>query len=114
MLCPHHDDAEKDGRSGDADPGVPALATTGPAEERGEPDQTATGDDDVTDPVEPSQFPQLDPNRVYDLPHVDRTADVVALLVGHTCATLEIVGEMTGRTLDANELIAAIRTKFGR
>ncbi len=44
MLRPHHD-AEEHGRSGDTDPGVPALAAASPAEQRVDPHHALTAVD---------------------------------------------------------------------
>lgn len=59
----------------------------------------------MTDPVIPEGLEGL---------HVTAPIpDVPALLVRHACSTLEIVGVMTGRRQDVDELIKAIRAKFG-
>lgn len=39
--------------------------------------------------------------------------DVVALLVSHACATLTLVGQMTGREPEVGGLIKTIREEFG-
>ena len=62
------------------------------------------------------EYPPLDPDRIYELPHRGDAAKpgTVDILVATVCATLETIGELTGREAEAEALIKTVREEFGR